>query len=168
MKDLHPMALFRLSVLGPLVSRERLDRGELKRLIRELAARDYDIPGSRHSRLSEKTIEAWYYAWRRGELEALTPQPRSDRGRSKLAPEVQAAIVQAKRENPRRSINQLRRLLEHSGQVAKGGLERPRSMPPYLQSARHEHDRCNADGGAAKTWPAVRSCVTSGSRIASS
>ena len=62
MKDLHPMALFRLSVLGPLVSRERLDRGELKRLIRELAAREYDIPGSRHSRLSEKTIEAWYSA----------------------------------------------------------------------------------------------------------
>ena len=124
MTDIHPKALFRLSVLGPLVSRERLDRGELKRLIRELAAREYDIPGSRHSRLSEKTIEAWYYAWRRGELEALTPQPRLDRGLSKLAPEVQAAIIQAKRENPRRSINQIRRLLEHSGQVAKGELSR--------------------------------------------
>ena len=124
MRDIHPMALFRLSVLGPLVSRERLERGELKRLIQELAARDYDIPGSRHSRLSEKTIEAWYYAWRRGELEALTPQPRSDRGHSKLDPALQAAIVQAKRENPRRSINQIRRLLEQSGQVAKGKLPR--------------------------------------------
>jgi transposase InsO family protein len=124
MKDIHPMALFRLSVLGPLVSRERLERGELKRLIRELAARDYDIPGSRHSRLSEKTIEAWFYSWRHGELEALTPQPRSDRGQSKLDPEVQVAILQAKRENPRRSINQIRRLLEHSGRVAKGGLPR--------------------------------------------
>ncbi len=124
MTDIHPKALFRLSVLGPLVSRERLERGELKGLVRELATREYDIPGSRHSRLSEKTIEAWYYAWRRGELEALTPQPRSDRGRSKLAPAVQAAIIQAKRENPRRSINQIRRLLEHSGQVAKGELSR--------------------------------------------
>jgi len=28
MNDLHPMALFRLSVLGPLVSRDRLERGE--------------------------------------------------------------------------------------------------------------------------------------------
>ena len=46
MNDLHPVALFRLSVLGPLVSRDRLERGELKRLIRELASRDYDIPGS--------------------------------------------------------------------------------------------------------------------------
>ena len=82
MKDIHPMALFRLSVLGPLVSRERLEHGELKRLIQELAARDYDIPGSRHSRISEKTIEAWYYAWRRGGIEALAPRPRADRGQS--------------------------------------------------------------------------------------
>ena len=37
---------------------------------------------------------------------------------------MQAAIIQAKRENPRRSINQIRRLLEHSGQVARGELSR--------------------------------------------
>ncbi len=30
MNKLDPMALFRFSVLGPLVSRERLERGELK------------------------------------------------------------------------------------------------------------------------------------------
>jgi len=46
MNDLHPVALFRLAVLGPLVSRDRLEHGELKRLIRELAGRDYDIPGT--------------------------------------------------------------------------------------------------------------------------
>jgi putative transposase len=33
MKKIHPVALFRLSVLGPLASRERLDHGELKRLL---------------------------------------------------------------------------------------------------------------------------------------
>ena len=59
MNDIHPVALFRYSVLGPLVSRSQLPRGELKAALRELAARDYDIPGSRNSRLSEKTIEAW-------------------------------------------------------------------------------------------------------------
>ena len=30
MKEIHPMALFRYSVLGPLVSRVELQRGELK------------------------------------------------------------------------------------------------------------------------------------------
>ena len=32
MKNVDPKALFRLSVLGPLVSRERLERGELQQL----------------------------------------------------------------------------------------------------------------------------------------
>jgi putative transposase len=124
MNEIHPVALFRYSVLGPLVSRAELPRGELKATLQELAARHYDIPGSRHSRLSEKTIEGWYYAWRRGGIEALAPKARSDRGQSKLAPELQEAILGAKRENPRRSIRGIRRLLEHSGQVAKDELSR--------------------------------------------
>ena len=124
MNDIHPMALFRYSVLGPLVSRAALQRGELKATLQELAACHYDIPGSRNSLLSEKTIEAWYYAWRRDGIEALTPKARSDRGQSKIAPEVQEAILAAKRENPRRSIRTIRRLLERRGTVAKGELSR--------------------------------------------
>ena len=124
MNDIHSVALFRFSVLGPLVSRAKLQRGELKAILRELAARDYNIPGSRNSRLGEKTIEAWYYAWRREGIDGLVPKPRSDRGQSKLAPEVQAAILAAKRENPRRSIRGIRRLLESRGTVAKGTLSR--------------------------------------------
>ena len=38
MNDIHPVALFRYSVLGPLVSRADLPRGELKATLRELAA----------------------------------------------------------------------------------------------------------------------------------
>lgn len=124
MNDLHPTALFRLCVLGPLVSRDHLERGELKQLIRELAERDYAIPGSDRGRIGEKTIEAWYYAWRRGGIEALTPMPRSDRGRSKLPAAVQAALLDARRENPRRSIDQLILLTEHSGLAARGMLPR--------------------------------------------
>jgi transposase InsO family protein len=124
MNDIHPVALFRYSVLGPLVSRADLQRGELKATLRELAARHYDIPGSRHSRLSEKTIEGWFYEWRRGGIEALVPKARSDRGQSKIAPEVQEKILAAKREKPRRSIRAIRRLLEQRGTVAKGELSR--------------------------------------------
>ncbi len=124
MNEIHPVALFRYSVLGPLVSRAQLPRGELKATIQELAARHYDIPGSRHSHLSEKTIEGWYYAWRRGGIEALVPKVRSDQGQSKLPPELQEAILAAKRENPRRSIRGIRRLLERRGTVAKDELSR--------------------------------------------
>ncbi len=124
MKEIHPKALFRLSVLGPLVSRERLVHGELQSLIRELAQREYAIPDSRRHLLGEKTIEAWYYAWRREGLAGLTPKLRVDRGQSRLPTEVQAAIIAAKRENPRRSIRQIRRLLEAAGTVATGRLSR--------------------------------------------
>ncbi len=57
MRPIHAIALFRLSVLGPLASRERLKRGELKALIRELAKQHYDIPNSQHITISAKTIE---------------------------------------------------------------------------------------------------------------
>ena len=45
MKDIDPKALFRLSVLGPLVSREQLAHGELQQVIRELSVgADFDSP----------------------------------------------------------------------------------------------------------------------------
>jgi putative transposase len=124
MKAVDPVALFRLSVLGSLVSRDRLERGELQQIIRELARREYAIPGSRRRLIGEKTIEAWYYAFRRDGIEGLMPKPRSDRGLSKLPAAVQEAVLAAKRENPRRSIRQLQHLLESAGTVARGTLSR--------------------------------------------
>jgi transposase InsO family protein len=145
MNDIHPLALFRYSVLGPLVSRGELPRGELKATLRELAARHYDIPGSHNSLLSEKTIEAWYYAWRRGGIDALTPKARSDRGQSKIDPEVQEAILAAKRKNPRRSIRTIRRLLERQGMVAKNELSRS-AIHRLLQA----HGLSRASGSASE------------------
>lgn len=124
MKAVDPVALFRLSVLGPLVSRDRLERGELQQIMRALAGREYAIPGSRRRLIGEKTIEAWYYAWRRDGIEGLMPKPRNDQGVSKLPTAVQEAVLAAKRDNPRRSIRQLRHLLESSGKVARGTLSR--------------------------------------------
>ncbi|VAX11763.1 hypothetical protein MNBD_GAMMA26-84 [hydrothermal vent metagenome] len=49
MKAIHPMALFRSNVLGPLISRDRLQRGELTSTIKKLASHSYDIPGSRNT-----------------------------------------------------------------------------------------------------------------------
>jgi transposase InsO family protein len=124
MNEIDPTALFRLAVLGPLVSRERLARGELQQLTRELAQRDYAIPGSERRHVGEKTIQAWYYAWRHGGIDGLTPKARIDRGRSRIDPTIQEAVVAAKRDNPRRSIRQILRLLEAAGTVASKTLSR--------------------------------------------
>ena len=124
MKEIHPLALFRLSVLGSLVSRERLHRGELQKTIGELAGREYAIPGSARRMLAQKTIQAWYYTWRKEGIAGLEPKVRFDRGQSKMPATVQAAVLAAKRDNPRRSVRQIKRLLEADGQVANQSLSR--------------------------------------------
>lgn len=124
MNPIHPMALFRLSVLGPLINRDQLDHGELKQTIRNLAEQPYAIPGSHRCYLSEKTIESWYYRYQREHIDGLTPKVRSDRGQSKLPIELQEAILQSKRDNPKRSLDEIKRLLETHGIAAQGELKR--------------------------------------------
>lgn len=139
---IHPIALFRLTVLGPLINRERLDHGELKQIIRQLAEKPYAIPGSHRCYLSEKTIESWYYQYLREHIDGLTPKKRSDRGQSKLSIELQELIVQAKRDNPQRSLDEIIRLLEHDGSVANGQLKRSsvhRLLQHHELSSRRDH-----------------------------
>jgi transposase InsO family protein len=124
MNEINTTALFRLSVLGPLISPEQLQRGELQTIIRQLAQREYAIPDSDRRMLGEKTIQSWYYLWRKGGIDALVPKVRVDRGSSKISAAVQEAILAAKRENPRRSINQIERLLVAAGVAPQQSLSR--------------------------------------------
>ncbi len=124
MKEIDRKAIFRLSVLGALVSRENLQRGDLQQIIHELAQQRYSIPDSSRTQIGEKTIESWYYDWKRDGIDGLMQQKRNDRGLSKIASELQEAILNAKRENPKRSIRQIKQLLESTGIAAKGVLSR--------------------------------------------
>jgi len=124
MKKTERIAIFRLSVLGPLVSRQHIERGELKKLIQNIASRDYAIPYTDKTRIAEKTIEGWYYAYQRGDLDGLKPKKRLDRGVSKIPPHIQDAIIKAKRENPRRSIDQIMDLLTTTGVAARDEVSR--------------------------------------------
>ena len=123
-KPIHPTALFRLMVLGPLASRTDVKRGEIKAIVQELAAKPYDIPNSRRTYLSEETILRWYHAWRRGGINALNPVTRADKGCTHLPVEVQAKLKQLKHDNPARSINTLIAMTEQCGLVSRGKLSR--------------------------------------------
>lgn len=125
MSDLiHPLALFRLFVLGPLASRDKLERGELKSTIKDLADKTYTIPGSKRTQLQPQTIERWFYIWKRNGIGALAPKVRSDKNKTQLAIPVQEALLKFKKENQSRSLNTLIHLLEKQGIVAKGKLAR--------------------------------------------
>lgn len=124
MKQIHPIALFRLTVLGQLASRLHFNKGELKRVIKDLAEKPYAIPNSRRMYLSEASIERWYYLWKKGGIDALVPIERSDSGKSQLTIEIQKALLAAKLDKPSRSINQLIRLLEMNHTISKNQLSR--------------------------------------------
>lgn len=132
-KPLHPLALFRLSVLGPLASRGQLKRGEVTKIIRELAATTYQVPSSCRTQLSEQAILRWYQAWKRGGIEALVPKLRQDKGQTKLPDSVQVALIAGKKDNPARSLNTLISLVEKQGLVAKGKLARA-TVHRFLQN----------------------------------
>lgn len=123
-KPIHPTALFRLTVLGPLASRGEIKRGEAKQIIRQLAEQAYNIPDSNRTHLSEETIARWHSMWKRGGIDALNPKARVDSGTTQLPVAVQNKIIELKTDSPERSINQLVDMVERAGLVSKGKLAR--------------------------------------------
>lgn len=134
-KSIHPLALFRLMILGPLTSRADIQYGEIRNIARELALKPYNIPGSKRTYISKDSILRWYYQWKRGGVEALEPLLRSDRGSTNLTPKLQERIIQLKQEKPSRSINTIINVIEREGLVSKGKLARS-SVHRYLQHHR--------------------------------
>ena len=118
------VALWRFGVLGPLVSAE-LRHGDVRRLIDQAAARTHQRPDGRRVEVQASTIEAWFYDYQRGGFNALRPKRRSDAGTCKAIPPALAdRIVALKRENMRRSVRRIIKMLVRSGEARKGQLKR--------------------------------------------
>lgn len=138
------IAQWRMSILGPLVS-ARLEHGDLRELLEAAASHTYETPTGRRVRLQWRTLEGWYYAYKREGLAALEPRPRRDAGVCRaIAPETAAYLVRLREEEPRRSARVLIRAarrakvagaeaLTKSSVVrllrARGLSQRPRATP---------------------------------------
>lgn len=123
-EDRIKIALWRLGVLGPLVS-ARLEHGDRLALCLEIAERVHERPGGRAVQVSPRTVQSWLYAYRRGGFEALKPRTRRDRGTARaISPELVDLIVRARREQPRRSIRSIIRMLVRDGLARAGKLSR--------------------------------------------
>lgn len=111
-----------MGVLGPLVS-ARLEHGDRRAHFEAAAQRWHERPDGEPTKLSARTIEGWYYAFRKGGFHALFPEVRADRGKSRaIRPELAELVLRAKREKPRRSIRRIIRMLE------RAGLAQPREL----------------------------------------
>jgi len=98
------IALFRFSVIGPLINGE-LGHGELKRKLKELSLRVYDIPGSQRRHVGRGTIEEWLYLYKNKGYDGLKPKNRNDRGKTRfISSDVLQKIVRGKNNQPRRPV----------------------------------------------------------------
>ena len=88
------------------------------------AIHSYHIPNSKRVHLSEKTIERWYYFWKRKGIDGLNPATRSDKGNCQLSKDLQETIIACKKDNPARSIQTMIDYLEITGKVKKNELAR--------------------------------------------
>jgi transposase InsO family protein len=127
-KDIVPppsaTAIFKMTILGPLISKGNLLPNELKISLHAIAERSYMRLNGRSVTYSIKTIERWYYIWLKEGLDGLDTTPRSDKGKVNIPPELQEKIITLKETLMSRSINTIISILELNGDIAKGALAR--------------------------------------------
>lgn len=92
--------IFRFGVIFPLLG-GNLHYGQKTRILSELAAKEYEIPGSKRKILSKATIYAWLRAYEEKGLEGLAPKARSDKGGHRaISTESELALRQFKDQHP--------------------------------------------------------------------
>ena len=97
------VAVFRFGVIADFVGGRQLERGETEHLIQEKCARRWIIPGSMRTRIGESTIKVWIarYKLAGNKLEALYPQERCDRGKTRaIDPETAQGLIALRKEMP--------------------------------------------------------------------
>lgn len=152
------VAIFRAQMIGPLVCRP-LSRGQLAAELRQLSRQPVRPPGAAAMRTySVPTLERWFYAYRRGGLQALRPQPRSDRGHAQaLDDEQRKLLLDIRREHPSASVPLILRTL-----VADGRLEPGLVSESAVRRLYREHGldrttvRLSADERVRRRWEADR------------
>jgi transposase InsO family protein len=114
------VARFRSEIVGAL-TRKELQRGELRAALRALTEERFRPPGAEVTRrIAFTTLERWYYAYRRGGLDALRPLPRGDRGHGReLTPEQRQLLLDIRKEHPSASVPLILRTLVADGRLAR-------------------------------------------------
>ncbi len=152
------VAVFRFGVIADFVDGTTLSRGETKKLMREKCVRKWQIPGSGRTRISKSVIKEWIARYKRSgnKLEALIPQGRSDRGKTrKIDDDTALGIIALRKELPVVTLPTLlreakdRKIILPGRNVAystlyrfltaKGLADRPESSPKDRRKFEAEH-----------------------------
>ena len=108
---------FRYALIAELTN-PYLEHGELKRLIREKADREYDIPYSQRKHISEECIRNWLKKFRKYGKEGLLPKKRSDwRDCRSMSPQEASQLIQYLEEHPELTATRCLIELQRQGKI---------------------------------------------------
>jgi transposase InsO family protein len=117
------LALFWYRVIAPLLDPD-LDAGERSRLLQEILAQDWPIPGLGRRRISRATLFRKLADYRRGGFGSLKKRDRADKGRSRaIDPAWLQKAVELRLEQPKRTTRRVLELAEKALGLAKGTLK---------------------------------------------
>jgi len=106
------VALFRYTLILPLLRHHRRRDGSKRQLRAAIAAQPHAIPHSNRRTVAASTLRRWEKAYRDGGFEALKPRPRRDRGASRaISPHTLDRAEALKRELPTRSTRTIADIL---------------------------------------------------------
>jgi putative transposase len=117
-------ALFRYRTIAPLCDPD-LAWGEKTALMEEIASRIHVLPNGHQRAFKFDTIKSWYKRYKKSGYEGLVTAPRSDKGTFRVVDEtVIQKACDLKREQPRRTLNQIIAILEQEEIVPVGKLQK--------------------------------------------
>lgn len=115
-------ALFRLSIVGDLLSQE-LCRGQLQEQLQQRATKRYRPPGAGRTRQYHyKTLQRWYYDAKADLASGLMPKCRARGFALKLDDERRELLLEIRREHPSAAADMVLSEAVRNGVVAEGEL----------------------------------------------
>lgn len=123
-EDRREIARARFRIILPLL---RIRGEERCSLIKEICRVPHDIPFSKKEKISAATLYRWIETFEKGgEVDALMPAERSDKGKSRVIEEnLLSELKNLKKELPQRSARKLIRIVELTGGVKEGLIKKP-------------------------------------------
>jgi transposase InsO family protein len=111
------IAEFRHSVIGELCN-PYLSKEDRTRIITEKAGREYDIPYSTKTSITEATIRTWLRTYEAGGIEGLEPKLRCDRGSSRILSDGETqALAELLERRPELTATAAVKLLLRKGKI---------------------------------------------------
>jgi transposase InsO family protein len=133
-------ALRRYEVISGYIAAQP-ERGQKKKLLEQLAARQWTDERGEPMEVSAETIRSWVRRYRRGGLDGLKDKLRARRGVQRLTAEQAELVCDLKREVPERSLDRIIFIAEGMKLIEPGVLRRS-TLHRVLQTQGLSARRC--------------------------